>query len=1277
MAMSANAQVFQYGFEESDPASVIQPTNWENFATSDYNPAYTEDVISGERSLHAVTEGTSQSYERVVGLFGNVIKEKTAYRLTFKAKGKGSMNVGILKGTYNHDLALQGGKGDSFTDQVFDVIMPTSTRTFTYMVWCPSKEDMTRKRQTQSWVEDKNDLMTDEYWNQDFVRFSFNTEGDFLVDDVTITETTVQSVSFNESAVCVNFGFATNIKDLAGSIGAQFDADCFTVTADEEEIDITSVELHNDGLLYIFLDDELEEDAEVKVSFKNNGTLKYTSNIAPNCFEDPNGAVVDFEEVAVFDDDLEAESMEYDEAVLESTFPLNNSFEMDVNTQEFKFNFSKTVLANSTKFGAPEATLDGPGISNESLVLVSTEEGSTLVFKRSGSTPMSKGSYTLTIENVCNKLNRRSSAASLPATTFEAGEIKVGKSEFTMVADGTFPEALENNVPEGWTIVTDSEVRLPNEEGYTNGGGRVFAFTGSTVAKACYFRTSNATQVGSLTSPVFTLPAGDIEFRPIIAAWKNSVNFKLEILKNDADSTVFYTTNVASKVNLNGGKEGKEFQVEKIRFKAEAGEYIFRASINEPGDAMIEAVCGGFKAYTYIEEDGDKPENTYYMSEDFSHSSEQVMVANSGWVMYDTNTGFDTKPWCKPGEGRSACGGVLNRNNMRGLYIRCASPATQYALFGSDVPEALAGLTRDTALVLPAGTLTLTYETTGWNGDVPNTWFEIFPYVEGEMYGAADQAGYIVRNQVKCQSYLSDGHTPDPLDKVMMDFKVPSEGRYVIKLTTDGGGNGAMFFNINIMKMGLKGVQYKIDLFDLIAKAEEELNTAKADANNVGATQDALEAIINKYKTTTLHTVAEYTAATSEINAAIKAMQARRANVADYVQGSMAELKQLIEDAKGTKFEALDLYAAGVQTVARYDGKLCTDLSDEELAAAVADINLGYKRLDYMIKTGVGLLTKQMTDLCSMLVEADPDQAEAEIVLAVGNELTDNQNIVKWLKQLNVAYLYKKLATFEFVTFNEDTQENDSIELDLTPFIQNADFYTMTTVRENVSLDAWPGWTLELGSNEMVKTGYDAGWDKSDVSEEKSVVCAPVKQGYVGNGNLKTYQTLTYLPVGKYAFSFKTLDSSFRGNDGTDPMDSYIYYTVSEENADTIPFSNETIGQYYDFSVCRLGGMEVPASNGVFGEATIGGHQMAHNSFSGLWNAKLYLTDKLEGYDYAKASEELFNELATGLEAREDAPVAVSYYNLNGQQTVATQGINIKVERYSDGYTVVKKVIVK
>ena len=1286
LTVSANAQVFQYGFEMTDDAKVIQPTNWD-FEDSNYDPAYKEDVIGGGQSLYAKTTGTCETYQRVVGLFGNCIQGEKSYRLTLKAKGKGSMNIGILKGCYNHDLALQAGNGDNFSDQLFNLSLPTSTKTYTYMFWCPSQADMDRKRKSISWLseEAKGDMMVDTIWNQDFIRLSFNTEGEFLVDDIVLTESYIAGVTFNGDAIAVDFGYQTNAAKLAGETGYNLNVDCVSVTQDEEELSIGAAELHDDGKLYIYLEDEIDEaDGEVKVSFKNDGTLTYSTTTAPFSFTTLNAPVCDFEEVAVYDEDLDEESVIYSEAVLLSTTPVNNAFEVDVNTQEFSFTFSKEVLIESTIFGAPEATLDGAGINNEKLELVSTENGTTLTFKRTGTTPMSKGSYTLSIKNVRNSMNRESSEAVTPATTFEAGDIKIGKSEYTLVYDGTFPDAVENNgAPANWTVVTDSELRYDTTA--YGSGGRVFAFTNSSVQKACYFRTSNKSQEGYVSSPKFTLPAADIELRAFIAAWKNSVKLRLEIFK--ADSTSVHAEEVTSTVNLNGEKNGKEFQTAKIRFTPEAGDYYFRVSVAEPGDGMIEAMCGGIQAYTYVEEEGDKPQNTVYFTDDFSHTeNDKVMVATSGWIMYDASCGFDTKPWCKPGEGRSSSGGVLNRNSFSGLYLRCATPANQYALYGADIPEALNGLIETIPLELPAGILTLSYDVTGWDSSLPKTWFEIFPYEAGRDYGSTEATDYIVRKEVECQSYLTNDHTPDPVDKVMMDIKIPAAGRYVIKLTCNGSGTygQAVFDNINLMKMGSKGVQYKIDLYDLIAKADEELSTAKADANNVGSTQDNLESLITYYKSNTLHTIAEYDLATKELEAAIKAMKARRANVSDYNQGTMAALKELVENTKGSKFEVIDQYSFAEATIARFDGKLCTDLDDEELATAVNDIKLAHDALDYMIKTGVGVLTKQIQELAKLLIKFSPAAEESDLIIAADEAVSDNQNLARALKvQVAKALCDTIVKGYNFSVFNSDTETSDEETIDLTSFVPNGYFYCTSLSRQNTPATSWPHWTVEATAGVMPSYGWD-GWTED--TKARPVANSRICMGWVGNAGFTASNTVDVLPAGTYSitagFGNSGVADRITNNEAemfNETNYAYLYVTCGEK-VDTLA---ATTFDGHNVVKQEMGEIQVTVPEGEK-YATIG-LKAAVNVTAGFCsfgggvnttdNFHLIMTAKDPNFNYAKLSKDLEEEIS-GIQVatRDDAPVSVVYYNLNGVQTVAPSGISIQVETYSDGYTVVKKI---
>ena len=95
---------------------------------------------------------------------------------------------------------------------------------------------------------------------------------------------------------------------------------------------------------------------------------------------------------------------------------------------------------------------------------------------------------------------------------------------------------------------------------------------------------------------------------------------------------------------------------------------------------------------------------------------------------------------------------------------------------------------------------------------------------------------------------------------------------------------------------------------------------------------------------------------------------------------------------------------------------------------------------------------------------------------------------------------------------------------------------------------------------------------------------------------------------------------------------------------------------------------------------TIGATLMSRGDFSKCDNATLVMTGKVEGFDYAAAADVVLQAAQSKLEKvvdRADAPVAVSYFNLAGQEVAAPKGASLKIERYSDGYTVVKKVLVK
>jgi hypothetical protein len=1291
LAFSANAQVLlNYGFEETDDQEKIQPTNWEGddekFTGSNYDAAYTEDFYEGQRSLYATTKGTCETYQRVVSLFNNGLEQEKSYRVSFYAKGSGNMNVCLLKGCYNHDLALQAGTSGKFQDQMYDVTMGKSYKRYTMMFWSPRQQDMHEKRQTLSWLSDeaKQDMMNEEYWSQDFLRFSFNTEGQFYVDNVVIEESTIQGVTFNASesggsAIYVDFGYAVNVAALAGAKGSKFDKNTVTVLVDDEVADLYSVECQKDGRFVIFTEDEIDPESEVKVSFKNDGKLLYTSDKRPFSFTDETKVVVDFEgEPAVYDENLSAITIDLVPGALISTTPADMSFQIDPATTEFTFTFDNPVYTNDAQFGAPKASLVVDGVAEE-LTLVSTDESTeTLVFKRTSTEPLKNATYQL-------KVTERSvwglagESTILPVTSFEVGTIKLASTTYEEIKNGTFPEAIADNVPQGWTVVTDSEVRNYLEEGTYSGNGRVFAFSNSSVARACYFRTSNNSDkgIGSLTSPAFTLPAGKVEVRALIAGWTgNGVALKVELLKA-ADLSVYKEATFTTKVTGANAKTGIEFEQAPITMEdCEAGDYIFRVSIASPAESgMTEACCGGFMAYTW--DGGGKIDVPVLFADDFAHSGHNVVPKfETGWRCYDTNATnkIDGTNQVQYGTNRANSGGVMDVQGFRGMYLRLPSPDKQFAIYGLGGTEEVDGNTVEAPVLnLPAGQALLTYKIIGWDGSgASTTWFEIFKYDEETDYTSNDARGFI-RIEKKCSDKNLSNNSAGEAVTVSQFITIPEDGRYVIKLTAQGQ---ALFGYIKIEQVSSIGTIYIKQVMDAIGAAETEFNTASADANNAGTAVDNLNNYIEECKKTeNFHTMAECEYAIQQLDELVKVSKQRRANVADYLGGTMAALKQLLEDNKETKYANLECYAKGLETVAKYDGVAVTSLSDEELAAAVADINNSKKLIENMINSCIGLYTKQIVQLAAKVVALDESLAENEAVLAVNPALKDDQKLAKALKLLYTGTLYKQIAAGKdfFRYYDEGIEDYLPDSLELNCMIQNAQFYCTAQKGDNgfaAKPEDFPGWNIVINSNNIVA---DWGWGPYECNETRPVNDGAVCTGW-GTSNVNVSQLVSDIPVGIYTIGIQVGDGTKKTEDSL----STAYMMVADTIASLKVANDEGARNALTYAFYNVTpDVDAEAKTASY---TVGATLMSRGDFSKCDNATLYMTGKVEGFDYAAAADVVLQAAQSKLDKvvdRADAPVAVSYYNLAGQEVAAPKGASLKIERYSDGYTVVKKVLVK
>ena len=210
-----------------------------------------------------------------------------------------------------------------------------------------------------------------------FVRLSFASDStDFCVDNVSLTKSWIGGVEYYNNKIRVDFGYETNLKDLANAKVATTNIDAielpgeyfkvlgyYAEDGDWYEIPINSAEYHGDGYMYMWTkDDEFGDPITfdyydtVLVSFINpvdsaELALKYTNSkiypkstdtewaktkFVPNFYNElatPNPNVFD----GVY-------SMKFLPPVVQKLGFEDGSFQLPVTTKELSFSFSREVV---------------------------------------------------------------------------------------------------------------------------------------------------------------------------------------------------------------------------------------------------------------------------------------------------------------------------------------------------------------------------------------------------------------------------------------------------------------------------------------------------------------------------------------------------------------------------------------------------------------------------------------------------------------------------------------------------------------------------------------------------------------------------------------------------------------------------------------------------------------------------------------------------------------------------------------------------------------------
>ena len=1216
----------------------------------------------------------NDSWRRAVKFRNLPLVAGKSYRLSFRFKGsntysngetdvKARMKVGLMQGVENADISVLGA-GDKDQYRFVSYFNPNEYEKYNLMYYFADKANQDAKYDKScSGKEEYNEANKDKY----FATFNVFNPGDYCLDEVELVEANIAGIIYNGDVIRVDLGYATNAKTLAGTKGYYLlPNDCVTVTVGGSEVEVESVEARSDGYLYIFLDKEAGE-GEVEVQFRNpaEGGLQYAEGEAIT------GNVLNFTEKAELKDTFNEEgnisSWLYGEAQCVATTPLDGSFGLE-GISEVTFTFDKEVCSgkNNEVNHGPVATLsDGTVLK---LKEGTPEFTNTLTFVSENGN-FTKGSYAVTLSDVVTSKGTKSQNAML---TFEVGKVQVSETILTLIEGGDYKTQLEadGGIPTDWTLTLQKEGEDPQE--HTGGSGaRGFLYTNSNVQSAFYLRDWDGKAVATRK---FNLPAGEVEIRTFTAGWGTTGSFKFSIL--DANGEEVKSEEVSVSTQLEKNKQG-DFQKNGIRVNTAGGEYTFTAEL---AGGSNELLFGGFELYNVTVTEGDKDQSEVIAKGDFSSAGNDKAPAHgTGWKIYrDDGRMRDPGANCNWGGDDWTGGGgprvkTMGNKGMNGAAIYLANNA--YATYGeylyqTDHGGTLDGNLEEKTLDLKNAKYQVTYHIIAWKNTGSLCSIQLDVYNQED--GITGTPVYTRKDEVM-EDCGSAGNASVDAKKIQFLWNAPKAGKYILKFTA---GGECCVGNVSVESTSSLAVTYATLMNKNLEPAKEELETAKSNDKYAGSTRDALESMVAAYTNPDFHTVAEYTDAFEKLDAMVKKSAKRRGNIDKYPT-CLESIIQGLNDAKGTKFEALEQYPVVEQAYNDYKDVDYVALDDDALQAAVDLMGNKGALLSNMVKNCVPLITKQITDLSAAIVSLDPEMNNHPVVLACGNVISDDQALVKQLKTLYAAKLYKKIAGgYEFKVFDEDMAEYVDETIDATFLIQNANFYNTTVIpagKGNApsTTEDFPGWNVALESG-SIQSLWDTSWGQKGATETEPyydcAVCSPW-----GTGKYTVEQLVNNIPVANYTASIVVASDKV----GDDNLPECYAVVGGEQKI----FAADKDGKYSrDNNTPIEFENVVPTIDGNYGSISIGA-KMSNACFGKVDNATLKMVGKAEGFDYAAAAKVLGDEVAAGIKnaevAPEGDPVSVVFYDLNGRQISAPNGVAIKVEKWANGYTKISKVVEK
>lgn len=1284
LSIQAQTPIFHEGFdaEQSKQPTDVAYYEYINTIDGDERNLNTTDAFAGASCLNFFnSEQNGNWWQRAVKFRNLPLQEGKSYRLTFRFKGsntwmdiennaetKSKMSVALMQGGEDADIPLLDAKGNEFRYEL-SLFNPDQYEKYTRMFYFASAQ---LQKDTYAEKNPDKEPLADKW----FATFNVYNPGDYYLDEVDLSESPIAAVNFAYEAIRVDFGYATNIKDLVkqNPLGRVIMPEgCASVKLNGADVPVAAVELQSDGFMYIFLDGvsfENPETDKVEIAFKNPADesyqVKYAGTLAPE------GAVPDFtDNTGEYLAEVEnAISWAYSEPALVSTLPVDGSFALDETLDEVSFTFDKPVKT-TTAYGDPlKVKLNG----SEDLVLKTTDESgegvTTLTFGRQDGKAFTKGNYSITLEGIAS--TKDIEAYKTFALNFETGTVNLSETIYTLESDQKTQLDAEGGIPTGWTLTVKGEV-------YSGSGSRGFLYSNSNVQSAVYMRDWEGKPVVLTSSPV-TIPAGNMELRAFTAGWGATGALKMT-LKNSNGETVL-SEDISVSTSLEKNRQGK-FQIDPFRFTSDGGEYTYAIEL---ADGSNELLAAGFEVYSYTETEGDKAETEVIAKGDFASAGNDCAPAHgTGWKIYradgrmrdpGANCSWGGDDWTGGGGPRVKTLGNKNLNGA-GIYLGggCYATYGEYLVQTNHDGEVLTegATTPEKTLDLKNARYQITYHIIGWK--VPTNTYNVTLDIFKQEDGIAGSPVYTRVDNVS-GTVDSGNSSTDEAKKIQFLWNAPAEGKYILKFTAGGEGEGeAVVGNVTVESTASLAIQYAQLMSKALEPAKEELALANEKDEYKGATREELAQTIQDYTKPAFHTVAEYDAAFANLEALIKKSQTRRSNI-DAYPTSLQALVDGLEAARGTKYENLELFTTVENTYNQYKDADYIAMNDEELGKAVSEMGNSGELLKNMVNTCVPLLTQQVADLAAAIVALDPNMETNEQVIAAGNALSDDQELVSKLKMRYAANLYNIIANGgdPFHTIYDGDLEEVETPIAASFLIQNPKFYTTAQVingKTAAKVTDFPGWTIEQTKGQITSV-FATTWGEKFATEVKPIEDCAVKTGW-GEHEYDVKQVITQLPVFNYSASIKI------GEDGGDPHGCYAYcgesQLVYEGEDGTYSRDNNKPANLKEFT----GVAPVYEEGATLGSITLGAHMTIYGGFGNVDDATLTITGILEGFDYAAAAQKLEEEITAvdNVQMPEGEPVSVSYYDLSGKKVSRPNGITIKVDTYKNGFMKVSKVLVK